>query len=227
VSVWAVIAAAGEGRRLGGRAKAFLPVAGAPMVARPLATLLRAGVDGVILVAPPRALEEGRAVAAEAAPGARVAVVAGGVTRQASVRAGLEAVPRDAERILVHDAARPLVTLALVAAALDALDRAAAAVVAVPERDTLKRVRDGLLVAETVSREGLWRAQTPQAFRAAVLRRAHEEALRAGVEATDDAALVERLGEPVAIVPGDERNLKVTTPEDLAIVEALLAAAGG
>jgi 2-C-methyl-D-erythritol 4-phosphate cytidylyltransferase len=98
-----------------------------------------------------------------------------------------------------------------------------ASIVAVPERDTLKRERDGR-VLETVPRVGLWRAQTPQAFRTAPLRRAHERALADSVEATDDAMLLERIGIDIAIMPGDERNLKVTTPDDLALAEALLAA---
>ncbi|MGH2794504.1 MAG: IspD/TarI family cytidylyltransferase, partial [Actinomycetota bacterium] len=115
---------------------------------------------------------------------------------------------------------------ALVEAALAALGDAAGAVVAVPAHDTLKRERDGA-VTETVARVGLWRAQTPQAFRADVLRRAHQAAAGDDAEATDDAVLVERTGERVVIVPGDERNLKVTTPADLTIAEALLTARGG
>ena len=226
MSAWAVVVAAGEGVRFG-RSKAFVGLAGIPMVAHSLIVLAKASaIEGVVLVVASSQLEEGRALATATVPPIRVEVVAGGPNRRESVRAGLAVVPSDVTHVVVHDAARPLVTVALVEAALAALDAAAGAVVAVPERDTIKRERDGR-VAETVDREGLWRAQTPQAFRASSLRSAHERAATEGIDATDDAMLVERIGERVVIVPGDERNLKVTTPEDLTIAEALIAARGG
>ena len=226
MSSWAVVVAAGEGARFG-KAKAFVGLAGIPMIAHSLIVLAKVpAIEGVVLVVSPSQLDEGNALVEATVPSIRVEVVTGGATRQASVRAGLAAVPNDARSIVVHDAARPLVTTALVEAALAALSNAAGAVVAVPARDTLKRERDGA-VTETVARDGLWRAQTPQAFRADVLRRAHQAAAGDDAEATDDAVLVERTGEQVVIVPGDERNLKVTTPADLTIAEALLTARGG
>lgn len=226
MSSWAVVVAAGEGARFG-KAKAFVGLAGIPMIAHSLIVLAKVpAIEGVVLVVSPSQLDEGNALVEATVPSIRVEVVTGGATRQASVRAGLAAVPNDARSIVVHDAARPLVTTALVEAALAALSNAAGAVVAVPAHDTLKRERDGA-VTETVARDGLWRAQTPQAFRADVLRRAHQAAAGDDAEATDDAVLVERTGEQVVIVPGDERNLKVTTPADLTIAEALLTARGG
>lgn len=226
MSAWAVVVAAGEGARFG-RAKAFVGLAGVPMIAHSLIVLAKvAAIEGVVLVVSRSQLDEGRALVEATVPAIEVAVVTGGATRQESVRAGLAAVPSDARSVVVHDAARPLVTTALVEASLAALADAAGAVVAVPAHDTLKREQDGA-VTETVPREGLWRAQTPQAFHAEALRAAHERAAADGVDLTDDAALVERIGERVVIVPGDERNMKVTTPEDLTIAEALLTARGG
>lgn len=224
MSAWAVVVAAGEGTRFG-RSKAFVGLAGIPMIGHSLIAFAKvSAIEGVVLVVAASQLEEGRALAAATVPAITVEVVAGGASRQASVRAGLAAVPGGAAHVVVHDAARPLVTTALVEATLGALAAASGAVTAVPAHDTLKRERDGVVV-ETVPRDDLWRAQTPQAFRADVLRRAHEHA--SDDDATDDAALLERIGERVVIVPGDERNLKVTAPEDLRIAEALLAARGG
>ena len=223
MSAWAVVVAAGEGVRFGKR-KAFVTLAGMPMVAHSLITFAKvSAVEGIALVVPAPQLDEGRTIAAATVPSLRVQVVAGGASRRESVRAGLTVVPPDTSYVVVHDAARPLVTVALAEASLAALENAAGAVVAIPEGDTVKRERAGV-IEETVDRRGLWRAQTPQAFRAGVLRAAHAQP---GGEATDDAMLVERMGERVVIVPGDAGNLKVTTPEDLAVAEALIHARGG
>ena len=226
MSAWAIVAAAGEGSRLGDGPKAFIPLGGSPMLAHSLVAFAKSSVEGIVVVVPAGLEDDARAAAAAAVPSARVEVVSGGSTRQASVRNGLAALPTGADRVVVHDAARPLVTVAMIEAALAALGGAPGAVVAVGERDTLKRA-DGDRVAETVPRSGLFRAQTPQAFRTDVLRAAHDRAAEEGFEATDDAMLLERIGERVAIVPGDERNVKVTTRDDLALAEALLAAASG
>jgi len=145
-------------------------------------------------------------------------VVAGGATRTESVRAGLLAVPDHAEVVVVHDAARPAASADLFRAVVDAIAEGAdAAVPALAVSDTLKRV-DGDLVLSTVARDGLVAVQTPQAFRAGVLREAHAK----GESATDDAALVEALGATVRIVPGESSNLKLTTPGDLALLESVL-----
>jgi 2-C-methyl-D-erythritol 4-phosphate cytidylyltransferase len=124
---------------------------------------------------------------------------------------------------VVHDGARPLVTAALIDAAIEGALATGAALCAVPIADTVKRGGGAGLVEATVARDGLWLAQTPQAFRADLLRRAHTAT---HVDATDDAALVELLSEPVRLVPGSRENIKVTTPEDLALAEALIAARG-
>lgn len=149
-----------------------------------------------------------------------ITCVAGGETRQASVAAGLEAVSGD--RVVVHDAARPLVTKELVDRVIAALDRADGATAAIPLRDTLLRVDDEV-VTDVVDREHLWRVQTPQAFRRDVLEAAHRQAVAGGVtDASDDAQLVRALGKQVVVAQGDERNVKLTDPGDIHLIEALL-----
>jgi 2-C-methyl-D-erythritol 4-phosphate cytidylyltransferase len=141
-------------------------------------------------------------------------VVAGGRTRQDSVWLALQAVPDDAQLVVVHDAVRPLITAKLVDAVVAAAATSGAAICALPVAETVKRVR-GDLVESTLDRSELWAVQTPQAFRADLLREAHEKARRDGIVGTDDAMLVERLGHPVRVVPGLPENVKITTPEDL------------
>ena len=171
--------------------------------------------DGVVLVLPPGDTRLGD----DEVKGAD-RVVAGGDTRSASVRAGLGVVPPDAAVIVVHDGTRPLATAALFTKVIDAIkDGADAAVPALALADTLKRVREGVVVGG-VDRDQVMAVQTPQAFRAEVLRQAHS----LGGDATDDAGLVEALGVPVRVVPGDPRNMKVTTPADLELVRALAGA---
>lgn len=209
MSVWAIVVAAGRGSRFG-RPKQYEPLAGKRVLDWSLAAA-RAACDGVVLVVPPDAAD--RAEAADA-------VVAGAETRSGSVRNGLAAVPDDAEVIAVHDAARPLATVELFRAAVKAVREGAdGAVCAVPLTDTVKRTSaKGNVVAETLDRRDLVAVQTPQAFAAAVLRRAHAN----GPEATDDAAVVEAAGGRVVVVPGDPYNVKITNPEDVAVAEALL-----
>jgi 2-C-methyl-D-erythritol 4-phosphate cytidylyltransferase len=168
----------------------------------------------VVLVIPPDALSTPGSDSHDAD-----VVVAGGDTRTASVRAGLEVVPDNTDVIVVHDGARPLAPPALFRSVVDAvMAGAAAAVPALSLVDTLKRVDDDGAVIATVDRDRLVTVQTPQAFQADVLRRAHE----VGGDATDDAGLVEAQGATVRVVPGDQRNLKVTTPADLALARALV-----
>ncbi|MBI2218008.1 MAG: 2-C-methyl-D-erythritol 4-phosphate cytidylyltransferase [Candidatus Rokubacteria bacterium] len=143
-----------------------------------------------------------------------VLVVPGGAERQDSVVRGLEAVPASFDLVLVHDAVRPFVSGALIDRVIDAARETGAAICALPIAETVKRVRDGA-VDTTVDRTGLWVVQTPQGFRTAVLREAHDKARRDGVVGTDDAMLVERLGHPVRVVLGLVENIKITTPADL------------
>lgn len=221
-SVWALLAAAGAGERLGlDRPKSFAALAGRPLLAESLDRLDRCPwVDAIVVAAPPGWEEPAILLAEELAAAKVVACVPGGVTRAESVRAALAEVPDEALVVLVHDAARPLLEDEVVERVLGRLAEGYdGAVPALPLADTVKRVEAGL-VRETVPREGLVAAQTPQAFLASSLRRALAGEL-AG--ATDCASLVERAGGRVAVVEGDPRLLKVTTRADLALVEALLA----
>lgn len=220
MSIAALLMAAGHGARFGAPTpKQYLPLLGRPVIRHAAEALLREGrVDRLLPVV--AAGEEDR-VAALLAGLPVLPPVAGGTTRAASVRAGLEAlVAHTPDIVLVHDAARPVIPPGTIPALLAALESAPGAIPAQPVSDTLKRGADGRIL-ETVPREGLFRAQTPQAFRFDALLAAH----RAGdAGATDDAALLEAAGLPVALVPGAESNVKITWPEDLARVEAHLAA---
>jgi 2-C-methyl-D-erythritol 4-phosphate cytidylyltransferase len=221
-ATWALIAAAGSGERLGiDRPKAFAALGGRPLLAESLERLEACEVvDAIVVAAPPGWEEPAILLAEELAVSKVVACVTGGDSRPASVAAALAEVPEDALVIVVHDAARPLVDAAVVERVLEPLGRGFdGAVPGLPVADTLKRVHDGA-VTETVERAGLVAAQTPQAFLATALRAAFV-ADDLG-SATDCAALVEATGGRVAIVEGDPRLLKVTTPTDLALVESWL-----
>lgn len=225
----ALIVAAGRGLRFGGPLpKQYRLLAGVPVLRRSaLAYLGHPGIDAVRIVIDPAARElYDAAVGALGLP----EPLAGGADRQESVRLGLEALAREApapDRVLIHDAARPLVDAATIAGVIAALDDAPGAIAAVPLADTLKRATasggDRPAVAGTVDRGGLWRAQTPQGFRFQPILHAHRAA--AGAALTDDAAVAEAAGLPVRLVPSSEENFKVTTEADLARAEALLAAA--
>jgi len=180
----------------------------------------------LVLVAPADRVDALRGEAADLPTDVRV--VAGGARRQDSVRLGVAAVPAGIGVVAVHDAARPLLSAETALAVVREAARSGAALAAVPVRDTLKRVSADGVVERTVDREGLWHAQTPQAFRTDVARTAHDEAVRRGLEATDDAALVEALGlASVRVVRGDPWNFKVTDPPDRDAAEALLVRARG
>ena len=148
-------------------------------------------------------------------------LVAGGLTRQASVFNGLQSLPTDVDFVIVHDGVRPFVTDEVIFACIEAADEWGAAVAAVPVKDTIKVASADGFIEDTPDRDKLWAVQTPQAFRASVLMDAHAFAKREGVTATDDAMLVEQLGFKVKIVSGSDFNLKITTPDDLIIAEAL------
>jgi 2-C-methyl-D-erythritol 4-phosphate cytidylyltransferase len=219
----AVLVAAGRGERMGaGRAKAFLPLAGRALLLRAAEAFESAPeVEAIVAVVP---ADEQRAARDLLAPLRKVtAVVAGGATRQDSVRAGLAALPSAFDGIvLVHDAARALIEPALIASVVRAAAETGAAIPVLPLVDTIKRVRDGA-VGETLDRSELAAAQTPQGVRRALLQEALDEAARKGITVTDEAMAVEHLGRRVAAVVGSPRNLKITTPHDLRWAELLLA----
>lgn len=219
----AIVVAAGAGVRMGAAVpKALMPLAGRPMLAWSLDALRgSARVRAVVVVAPP-GLE---AQVAEVA-GPDATVVPGGDSRAESVREGLRAAPPGAALVVVHDAARPLVTPALIDAVLDGVEGADGAIAAAPAADTLKRAGEGGMIEDTVPRQGLWGAQTPQAFHLHVLAAAVEAADEEGrlAAATDCASLLEARGGRVRLVESRAPNLKVTTPADAALAEALLRA---
>ena len=224
MSVWAVLVAAGRGERLGeDKPKAFARLGELPMLAEPLRRLDEsAWVDGIVVVAPPEWEEPAILLAEELGASKVSACVPGGATRTESVRAGVAEVPEDAAVILVHDAARPLVTDEVIERVISALGEGFdGAIPGLAVSDTVKRVRDGVVV-ETVARDELVRVQTPQGFVAPVLRDALERASNSLLQATDCAALVEAAGGRVTVVAGDERLLKVTTRADLERVTAWL-----
>jgi 2-C-methyl-D-erythritol 4-phosphate cytidylyltransferase len=216
-----VIPAAGEGRRMGHRSKAFIDLAGEPMLSRAIRPFLAdprivnvtVALDATNYEDPPVWLS---------ALDPRVHVVEGGARRTDSVRLAIDAVPADVDVIVVHDAARPLVTSDLVSRAIDAAVSGRSVIAAVPLSDTVHRTDTENGIVETPDRTGLWRAQTPQAFPAAILREAHRSALADGFDGTDDAMIVARAGIRVHVIDGDVANMKITVPQDVAIAEMLL-----
>ena len=207
----ALLVAAGSGERLGStRPKAFVVLAGRPMLEWSVAALRAAAIEQIVVALPP----------GEAAPAGCLGV-AGGATRSESVRRALEAAP-PAEQVVVHDAARPLVRPQHFADTLAALADADAAIVAARVPDTVKEAGEDRLVTATLDRSRLWAIQTPQAFRRDVLERALDVDAATLARATDDAWLVERAGGTVRVVESTPENFKVTTPHDLKVAELLL-----
>jgi 2-C-methyl-D-erythritol 4-phosphate cytidylyltransferase len=221
VSVWAILAAAGSGERLGlDRPKAFASLNDRPLIAEPLERLDGSDwIEGIVVAAPPEWEEPCILVAEEVAAGKVAETVTGGESRSESVRTALAEIPEEATIVLVHDAARPVVPEEVIERLITALgDGWDGAVPVLPITDTVKRV-DGEAVAETLDRDGLVTVQTPQAFVAPVLR----EALAGDVSgAPDCASLVEARGGRVRAVEGDQRLLKVTVPRDLEVVAGWL-----
>ncbi len=218
----AIVVAGGEGRRMGeGIPKQFLALAGRPVLDRTLEAFSASSrVDGIVLVLP-SSLPDGAKESYRLRPKI-LSVVDGGAHRQDSVRNALAAVPAEAAVILVHDAVRPFVSAALVERCADLAREHGAVVPVVPVRDTVKQWdREGNTLV-TRDRSELMLAQTPQGFRAEILRDAYRKAGEEGREGTDDASLVEGAGYPVVPVPGEETNIKITIPEDLRMAEGLL-----
>jgi 2-C-methyl-D-erythritol 4-phosphate cytidylyltransferase len=211
-----VIPAGGVGRRMGGRTpKQFLRLGGSTILALTVGHFARhPAVSDVVIAAPAAYLARTRRALSAVRGGARVHVVTGGAERQESVWFGMQATPEDVALIVVHDAVRPCITRLLIDRVTDAARRSGGAICALPIAETVKRVRDDVVEA-TVDRSALWLVQTPQAFRAALLREAHEKARRDGFLGTDESMLVERLGHPVTVVRGLPQNVKITTPDDL------------
>ncbi|HEX7406362.1 MAG TPA: 2-C-methyl-D-erythritol 4-phosphate cytidylyltransferase [Candidatus Binatia bacterium] len=221
----AIVVAAGQGTRIGAAGgKAFIAIGGQPMATYSLRTL-SALSDLLSIVFVVGAGQDERAASTLSQYGpwpVPIHLARGGAERQDSVAAGLAAVDATAELVIVHDAARPFVPLSCFEACAAAAGSTGAAIVAVPAHDTVKVVNADGAIVETLDRRTIWLAQTPQAFRTSLLRRAYEHAQRDGYTATDDAMLVERIGATVRVVPGLSVNRKITTPDDLDWAEFLL-----
>jgi 2-C-methyl-D-erythritol 4-phosphate cytidylyltransferase len=221
--VGVIVVAAGRGTRIGGETpKQYLPIAGVPMVLRAVRPFaLHPEVAQIVLVLPPDDAAHPPAFLRDIA-GSGLTIAAGGAERTDSVAAGLAALEARCRTVLVHDGARPFVDRPVIDAVIAHARAGEGAVAAVRVSDTLKEAdeADGSRVRRTVPRDGLWRAQTPQGFPRDVLERAYAEG-PAAARATDDAALVERLGVTVRLVPDSSRNLKVTSAEDLAMAELM------
>ena len=221
-----LIACAGSGRRMGAeRNKLLLQVAGRPVLAWTLDAVLAAPVIRWIgIVGQPVDQLEIEALVAAARPDRPVVWIAGGASRQESVSNGLAALPEVAESVLIHDGARCLVDPDLITRCAEAVLAGKAVIAAAPVTDTIKRVDAAGVIQDTPERAELWGAQTPQGFPVEQLRRAHASASAQGWSVTDDASLFERLGWPVQVIEASPANIKITTPFDLTVAAALLAA---
>ena len=219
--VGAIVVAAGESRRMAGKDKIFAPLMGQPLIWYSLNTLNSAPqIDAIVLVLPRENVTGGRELVRDHGWHKVRDVCPGCERRQDSVRTGLDRL-HDSVWIIVHDGARPFLEQRLIVTGLAEAKHTGAALAAVPVRDTIKSAGADLLVTDTLQRDRLWAAQTPQVFRRDLLAEAHR---RISEDVTDDASMIERIGGKVRIFPGSPSNIKVTTPEDLPIAEAILQA---
>ena len=219
----AVIVAAGHGSRFG-RPKQLVELAGAPLLAWSVRTFAHMPeIVDLVIVTEPENIETVYAIAGAVVTDKPFAVVKGGDSRQSSVRAGVDALPQRCGAVLVHDGARPLVRANDVRSAMSVVRDGRASLLAVPVIDTIKVVDNRTqAVKRTLDRQELWAAQTPQCATVRDMRRAHIDALRGELQASDDAALLERAGLEVVVVPGTTENFKITVPEDLTRAEQIL-----
>lgn len=226
--VTAIIVAAGAGRRIGGPStKTYLPVAGRPLILRTLDRIFAtSAISDVVLVVAAADIDLCRhLLSCDAFLKERAYdLQAGGTTRQESVRCGLAKLAAATDVVMIHDGARPFVSSALIDRCIEAAVVHGAAVVGLPVRDTMKRVGADGYVQRTMERAGLWEIQTPQIFRRDLIVAAHDWAVRQGIEANDDAMVVESMGKPVFVVEGERNNFKITVPEDLQLAEAMIRA---
>jgi 2-C-methyl-D-erythritol 4-phosphate cytidylyltransferase len=215
----AIIPAAGSGVRMGGARKPFLELGGKPVLQYCLDAFFSVpAIEHIVVVLAPAELSDPPTWLQRE----RISLAAGGAQRADSVRAGLLALPRDVDVVVVHDAARPLVEPAMIQAVLEHARTGVAATVALQVTDTLHHVDDELRIIETPDRSKFWRAQTPQAFPRQLLEQAYARVAEIS-SATDEAGLVARAGFPVRVVPGDVRNIKITTAADVVLAEAAFA----
>jgi 2-C-methyl-D-erythritol 4-phosphate cytidylyltransferase len=222
----AIVVAAGEGRRIGGQiSKSYLPIAGRPLVLRTLDRLFSSSaVSNVILVVAADQLQNcADLLGGDSALRSHAVILQiGGGTRQQSVKRGLEKVGAATDIVLIHDGARPFVSPGLIDRCISATAEKGAVVVGLPVRDTIKVVGEDRLIQSTPDRQLLWEIQTPQTFQRELIIAAHAQAERDGVEVTDDAMVVERLGKPVFVLEGERTNIKITLPEDVLLADLMI-----
>jgi 2-C-methyl-D-erythritol 4-phosphate cytidylyltransferase len=219
-----LIPAAGTGRRMGSqRNKLLLDLSGKPLIAWTLlAAQASRHIEWIGVIAQPDDWEDFQGILTSLTLAKPVELILGGETRQESVYNGLQALPDRADRVLIHDGARCLATPGLLDRCAEAIQSCPGLIAAVPVKDTIKVVDGVGVIQNTPDRSQLWAAQTPQGFDVATLKQCHDRGRSEGWEVTDDAALFEQCGLPVKIVEGEETNLKVTTPVDLAIAHVIL-----
>jgi 2-C-methyl-D-erythritol 4-phosphate cytidylyltransferase len=221
MNISAIVVAGGEGIRMGGP-KLFIKIGNLPMVIRTCKVFERTPqILEVILVVPKNAVNRAKAEVRSYSLKKVRRVVAGGPDRQASVYNGLKEISPDCEYVLIHDGARPLILEQMISGLISKVKGFDGVILAVPISDTVKEARKGSIV-RTLNRDSLWAVQTPQAFRASILKEAHEVSKKNGYKATDDSSLVERLGFKVRIRTGSYENIKITTPVDVKIAESIL-----
>ncbi|MBD1218569.1 MAG: 2-C-methyl-D-erythritol 4-phosphate cytidylyltransferase [Aphanizomenon flos-aquae Clear-A1] len=223
--MYLLIPAAGSGKRMGAdRNKLLLQVRSKPLIAWTLlAAEAASSISWIGIVSQPPDWDDFKSIIADLRLKKTIELISGGSTRQESVYNGLQALPSHAERVLIHDGARCLATPNLLNACSEAIIDCFGLIAAVPVKDTIKVVNDNGVIKNTPDRQQLWAAQTPQGFDVKLLKQCHDEGIRQGWEVTDDAALFEKCGIEVRIVPGEETNLKITTPQDLAMAEFILS----
>ncbi|WYM00112.1 MAG: 2-C-methyl-D-erythritol 4-phosphate cytidylyltransferase [Gloeotrichia echinulata CP02] len=226
--MYLLIPAAGIGRRMGSdRNKLLLSVRSQPIIAWTLKAAAAANsISWIGIISQPTDWEDFKLIIADLNLTKPVEFILGGATRQESVYNGLQALPTEAEQVLIHDGARCLATPDLFNSCAEAIRHCPGLIAAVPVKDTIKVVDSNGIIQSTPDRRQLWAAQTPQGFDVKLLKQCHAEGVRQGWEVTDDAALFEKCGIPVQIVPGEETNLKVTTPQDLALAKFILTSRG-
>ncbi|MDT8316658.1 MAG: 2-C-methyl-D-erythritol 4-phosphate cytidylyltransferase [bacterium] len=224
----AIIPAAGSGTRMGGdRSKQYLAIGERPILIETLMVFNESPhIDEIILLSPPADIDLMKKLLKKYDLAKVTKVVKGGKERQDSISNALDALDRSSSIVLVHDGVRPFISDKIIKELIDAVNQYGAAIAAVPVKDTVKKVSNrsisGISIIETVPRENLWLAQTPQAFRAKLIIGAYANAREKGIRGTDDASLLEAIGVDVKIVMGSYENIKITTPEDLVFAEAIL-----
>lgn len=223
----AIIPAAGQGKRMGaGKNKQFLQIGNKPLIIQTIEAFAEdEWCKQIILVGNEKELDDMHYLVDQFGLIKPIIIIAGGKERQQSVYHGIKVLDDKEQIVLIHDGARPFITQEIIHEVVLKADETGAAIVAVPVKDTIKKVEQQVVV-ETLERSGLWAVQTPQAFRLSIVKAAHDKAEANGLNGTDDASLVEMAGQAVHIVQGSYFNIKITTPEDLVLAEAIIKSEG-